>query len=163
MGKAVGVFVELFKYMAGRTLEDALNTIAGQTVFIVDDEDFSRAVISQFLEEAGCTVVEADSGEAALDLYREMSPGARMHLAVLDFKMPGMNGLDAFRALKALNPAFRAILYTGHEALGRQYEDLAEGLVYLEKVYSPSRLVATLGRLHEQSCRAEAAEGPLQP
>ena len=56
------------------------------------------------LEELGHTVVEADDGEAALDILRERRD---IDLIITDYAMPGMNGVALARAAASCGPAFR--------------------------------------------------------
>lgn len=67
------------------------------TVLIVDDIKNNRELIRFYLEPLGFHVVEAESGEQALELFSEVSPS----LILMDLKMPGMGGLQATKELKS--------------------------------------------------------------
>jgi PAS domain S-box-containing protein len=73
-------------------------------VLVVDDERDGRDLIAHFLEEFGCQVVTAQSGEEALWLAREHAPD----LVTLDLLMPGMPGSEVLERLKA-DPELRGI------------------------------------------------------
>ncbi len=83
------------------------------TVLVVDDEAMSRLLVADTLRSAGFTVVEATSGAEALRLFPECSP----QLVLLDVQMPGMNGFEACRALRALpgGESLPILMLTGHE------------------------------------------------
>jgi len=72
------------------------------TVLVVDDDDDFRAVLADSLEEDGCGVLAADSGEAALAVLDEASQGRtrRPDLLVLDLLMPRMTGIEVLQRLR---------------------------------------------------------------
>ena len=74
------------------------------TILIVDDVAANRNLLSQALEPQGCELLLAPDGETALDLARRAKPD----LILLDVMMPGLNGYETCRRLKA-NEATRAI------------------------------------------------------
>jgi PAS domain S-box-containing protein len=73
-------------------------------VLVVDDEKDSRLLISHVLEDFGCTVVTAGSGEQGIELAREHAPD----LMTLDLMMPGMTGWEVLKHMKA-DPELRRI------------------------------------------------------
>jgi CheY-like chemotaxis protein len=73
-------------------------------VLVVDDERDSRVLIKHFLEDFGCQVFTATTGEDGLALAREHLPD----LITIDLIMPGMTGWEMLKRLKA-DPVLRAI------------------------------------------------------
>ncbi|MEM8622892.1 MAG: response regulator [Pseudomonadota bacterium] len=67
-------------------------------VLVVDDNATNRLVASHLLRRQGCRVLEADSGAAALDVFIAEAPD----LVLMDLSMPGMNGFEATRRLRAI-------------------------------------------------------------
>ncbi len=65
-------------------------------ILLVDDEPLLRLMLSDVLEEAGHTVLTADSGAAAIDLARKDPPDC----ILLDIIMPGLDGYETCDALK---------------------------------------------------------------
>ncbi len=65
-------------------------------VLVVDDESVNLRVMSRFLQELGCQCVTADGGASALDL---LDPS--FHLVLLDVLMPGMDGFETVRRIRA--------------------------------------------------------------
>lgn len=59
------------------------------TILLVDDDPAVRDVTAAMLEDLGYAVIEADDGEAALEL---LSKGVRIDLMLADYSMPGMTG-----------------------------------------------------------------------
>jgi len=74
----------------------ARSTDRDAPILVVDDDAATRALVAIHLRRAGFDVLEAASGEAALDLIESEAIG----LVVLDMSMPGMSGTDVVRALR---------------------------------------------------------------
>lgn len=66
-------------------------------ILVTDDEGVNRQIVLDFLRPLGFALQEAVSGEQALQQVAEWHP----HLVLMDLSMPGMNGLDAIRRLRA--------------------------------------------------------------
>jgi CheY-like chemotaxis protein len=110
-----------------------------ETVLLAEDEAAVRAVARQALERHGYTVLEASSGEAALDLAKRYS--GRIHLLLTDVVMPGMSGRALALRLAGLRPGMRAIYMSGYtdEAITR-HGVLEPGVTYVQKPFSPDAL-----------------------
>ncbi len=80
------------------------------TILVIDDDDQLRRSFEKLLTEEGYTVESAPSGEAGLDIARNKIPD----LAILDMRLPGMNGLETFQALHELEPKLPVIIMTAH-------------------------------------------------
>jgi CheY-like chemotaxis protein len=117
----------------------------GCRVLVVDDEDVVRATAERALERAGCAPVLCDGGPAAVAFLRA-HPGAA-DVAVVDLGMPGMDGLDTFRALRALDPALPVVIASGYGRDGRAQAVLDEGAVeFLQKPWTLEALAAAISR-----------------
>jgi len=79
-------------------------------VLIVDDAGPVIILCVNVLQSLGYGVRGVNRGEAALEALRQ----ERYDLMVVDYKMPGMNGLQVFDAARALQPDLRCMLVTGH-------------------------------------------------
>lgn len=80
-------------------------------VVVVDDTHHVRKMLVDMLELDGFEVVgEADSGESALPIAEATEPD----VIVMDYKMPGMDGLSAARAVRDSRPDQAIILYTAY-------------------------------------------------
>ena len=93
------------------------------TILVVDDESSVRKSLRKFLERNGYRVVEAPDGDHALALYSQERPD----LVLLDIRMPGKDGLETLRELRAIDPQAAVIMVTAlhEEELAKQA--LAEG------------------------------------
>ncbi len=93
-------------------------------VLVIDDEPGMRRLMRRFLEGAGHTVVEAESGDAGLRLFRETAPG----LVVLDLFMPEKEGIQTMREMREIRPDAKIIAISGG---GRYGLNLLDGLEQL--------------------------------
>jgi CheY-like chemotaxis protein len=82
----------------------------GAVVLVVDDDAAVREVTAGILAEVGYQVIEAASGQAALDL---LDRAGRVDAAVLDFAMPGMNGAELAREIAASRKRLPILFATG--------------------------------------------------
>jgi len=71
--------------------------LRGKRVLVIDDDSDSRILLTQYIEECGCRVLAVHCGEQGLMLAQQFAPD----LIVLDLMMPGMNGWDVLKAVKA--------------------------------------------------------------
>ena len=78
------------------------DVLKGRTVLLVDDTAVSRVVAADILAGSGISVVEADSGEQAL----QMAGALAIDAFLLDIRLPDMNGIELCRALRAI-PRYR--------------------------------------------------------
>ncbi len=89
-------------------------------ILLADDHEIVRRGLKELLEEqAGWTVcAEASNGRQAVELAVQTRP----HVAVLDFSMPELNGLEATRRIRQTVPATEVLIFTMHgsEALIRE-------------------------------------------
>ena len=111
--------------------------MAAMTVLVVDDDRTVRDVVRRYLEHAGYRVAVAGDGEQALRIAAEAAPD----LVVLDLMLPGIDGLEVCRRLRANGPVPVVML----TALGEE-EDRIAGLRlgaddYVTKPFSPRELV----------------------
>ena len=120
-------------------------------VLVVDDTDHVRNMLVDMLELDGFDVVgQAASGQEAVDV----APDADPDVIVMDYKMPGMDGLSSARAIRAERPTQAIILYTAYldEKLEAQAKEAGvamcvgkvEGLNQLERHIT--ELVRDFGR-----------------
>jgi CheY-like chemotaxis protein len=85
------------------------------TILLVDDDHAVREVTASALRDVGHAVLEASGGPAALDLLDRS--GQRVDLLVVDFAMPGMNGVEVARAAQKARPGLPVLFITGYADL----------------------------------------------
>ncbi len=99
-------------------------------MMLVDDEERFLLTTRKLLEKKNFEVLTASSGVDALELLRTN----RVHVVILDVKMPGMDGVATLREIKARFPMVEVIMLTGHATVESAIEGLKSGAVdYLMK------------------------------
>ncbi len=87
---------------AAETPEETEFHLEGMRVMLVDDIDINIEVAKYMLEDVGITVTCAENGQLALELFQNRAAGS-FDVILMDIMMPVMNGLDATRAIRALD------------------------------------------------------------
>ena len=87
-----------------------MNWIKGKRILLVDDENDLREVVKLLLVEDSHTVIEANNGAEALDLFRKN----QFDLVVTDFKIPFIMGDELALAMRRLAPAQPILMITAH-------------------------------------------------
>ena len=118
-------------------------------VLVLEDESSIRSFIVINLRRAGYQVVEAESGEQALELLSQHSD---VRVALLDIMLPGIDGFEVCRRIRATNPAIGIIMLTARS----QEMDKVTGLMtgaddYVTKPFSPAELTARVDALMRRS------------
>jgi CheY-like chemotaxis protein len=85
--------------------------LTGAVILLVDDDNAVREVTASMLRELSYVVMEVGSGGAALDI---LDREAGIDLVVLDFAMPGMNGMEVARQVRSKFPALPVLFVTGY-------------------------------------------------
>ncbi|MDL2321730.1 PAS domain-containing protein [Desulfosarcina sp. OttesenSCG-928-B08] len=83
-----------------------------EVILLVDDESCIVDVGSRMLARLGYTVLTADQGEMAVNVFRDASPP--VDLVILNMVMPGMDGRSVFQALRSIRPDIRILLTSGY-------------------------------------------------
>jgi len=107
------------------------------SILIVDDENVVRDSLGKWLEEEGYSVDTASSGrEALLKLPRQ-----RWDLALLDIKMPGMDGIELQHKMREVDPDIIVIIMTGYASVETAVQALKDGAYdYIMKPFDPDDL-----------------------
>ncbi|HZL83614.1 MAG TPA: response regulator [Candidatus Deferrimicrobium sp.] len=112
-------------------------------ILIVDDEEVVRKLAREMLHRAGYDVVTAIGTTEAVAWYHAHPHEA--DLVIIDMVMPGKDGQECFKALKAIDPDVRAILSTGYGLDGHAQDTLDAGMVgYVQKPYHMEDLVTAV-------------------
>ena len=92
-------------------------------LLLVDDEPRYLQTTKKLIERKGVEAWTAESGQAALELL-----GSRnIHVVILDVKMPGMDGNETLKAIKAAHPMTEVIMLTGHATVDSAIDGLKSG------------------------------------
>ncbi len=107
----------------------------GGAILLVEDETSVRALARDFLQVLGYQVIEASSGEEALELFERHAGSIRG--VVSDVVMPGMGGLELARRLVAQRPGTKILFASGYAKDSFMDGDAAQwGHSFLQKPYT---------------------------
>ena len=114
-----------------------------EKVLLVDDEPEFLEVMAERMKARDMNVVTATSAEAALELIAKESFDA----VVLDFMMPGMDGIETLRKLKDDKPELQIILLSGYATVEKSVEAMKLGAMdFMEKPADIEKLAAKIKR-----------------
>lgn len=104
-------------------------------VLIVDDEDMVRQTAAQMIAFFGFEPEQADSGQSAVDRFRD--PDCHYDLVLLDLTMPGMDGFATFNAIRELRPGQVIVVFSGYSAQDAKQRFAGQNLNgFLQKPFS---------------------------
>ena len=116
------------------------------SVLVVDDEELTLRTISRGLRAEGYEVFTAGSGEDAVRVFEEQNP----ELILLDIVLPGIDGVEVLRRMKAANPASIVLMMSAYHMVDRAVEAMKAGAYdYLVKPFHLDDLMTTLQRAGE--------------
>ncbi len=107
--------------------------MSDNNVLVVEDEETIRDLLLSALEEKGYQVRVAETAEKGLAMLWNFNPA----VALLDIMLPGMNGLQFLREVKAISPDTEVIVMTAQSTPERVQEAMANGaFAFLEKPFT---------------------------
>jgi len=110
-------------------------------VAIIDDDDALRDALAVLVTAAGW---RADGYASAEDFLASLD-GERAGCALIDVRLPGIDGMELFRRLAEVAPGFPVVILTGHGDVPMAVEALKAGAVdFIEKPFDPDRLLTSL-------------------
>ena len=124
-------------------------------ILIVDDEELYRELLGGRLGRQGYRVSEAGDGEGALRCIEE----GGVELALIDIKMPGMDGIELLERIKQLAPRTEVVVLTGHGSIDSAIAAMKLGAFdYLTKPYQLTELDLVVARALERSALARRCD-----
>jgi len=125
-------------------------------LLLVDDEEDFRTTLSSRLKKREFEVTQVESGYQALEVIKEQA----IDVAIVDVKMPRMDGLETLRQMKQLNPLIEVIMLTGHASVESGIEGMRLGAFdYLMKPCDINDLILKIGDAYQ---RKLVQEGSIQ-
>jgi PAS domain S-box-containing protein len=111
-----------------------------ETILLVDDEEMIRNLGSQILKAQGYTVIVAEDGRVAIDIF--LARQKEIDLVLLDLTMPNMSGLEVLERIRAIDPLVKVVLSSGYRAGEEDDSDrFSEASAFLSKPYRAASLV----------------------
>ena len=121
--------------------------VEGRCVLVVEDEAKIRKLVVEGLKGAGFDVLEAESGEQALDLLRQH--GDAIGWLFTDIRLPGViNGWNVAFEYRFHNPTRPVVYATGYDPASGSP---VHGSIVFQKPYRPSQIVEAFQRLSQES------------
>ena len=125
-----------------------------ETILLAEDEEIVAKATTMLLAHGGYQVIHSADGLEAVNVYREKRD--EIDLVLLDYRMPGLSGAEAFLQLREMDPQVPVILMSGNLSVA-EFADLeAKGLrAILRKPCSRVELTETVRRVLDGSERAD--------
>ena len=117
---------------------------AGATVLVADDNDVAQRLCKRVLEKAGYTVLLAGDGLQAVEVALSQNPA----MILMDVAMPGIDGIEAMKRIKAAKPSQPIVIASAHSMASDRERFLAAGADdVLSKPFRLADLIAIVGKL----------------
>ncbi len=143
-GTTFSIYLPRHADPAGHTAVDAVpcpNMGGQETILLVEDEPAFLKLTGTMLQRQGYSVLTADTPGEALRMARERQ--GEISLLITDVVMPEMNGRDLAKNLLSLYPGMKRLFMSGYTADVIAHQGvLAEGIHFIQKPFSASKLVA---------------------
>ncbi len=128
---------------AGDQASERPEDASKRCVLIVEDVDGQRRTLSLILEREGFEVLPCGSGEEGLEVAR----GNEIAVAVLDYKLPDLTGIEILEGLKAIDDRTQGILHTAYGSFDSARDAVNLGaFAFLEKPSDPTEMVRCVHR-----------------
>ncbi|MFH1076323.1 MAG: response regulator [Pseudomonadota bacterium] len=133
------------------------NPLAGKTALVVDDNTTNSLILFELLKRTGMKVHLAQSGIQALDTFEKVKP---IDLVIMDMQMPGIDGFEATRRIRALDSNIPVIAHTAMAMKGDKERCMAAGCNgYLPKPLERSELIQLCSDLlNQQATQAKKSQ-----
>lgn len=118
------------------------------SILIVEDHTLTRFGLKTALEALDHVryVVEAEDGETAIDLAKQHKPD----VILMDLGLPGINGIEATKAIKSFDSGIKVIILTSHNSQEEVWSALSAGAnAYCMKDIEPDRLIHVIDSVHD--------------
>ena len=117
-----------------------------KAILIIDDEKTIRWSLGEALKENGFEVLDADSGEKGLEIFKQRV----VDLALVDLKLPGESGIEVLKRMKAIDNSVPVVMMTAYGEVETAVEAMKSGAYdFVLKPFALEKLRVTLGNALE--------------
>jgi len=115
-------------------------------ILLVDDEEIMRSSLSDWLKEDGYYVLAVEDGYKAIEKVQE----EEWDLAVVDLKMPKIDGLEVLKRINKIRPQLPVVIITAYATVDTAVTAIKEGAAdYIVKPFNPEEISVVIARLVE--------------
>ncbi len=112
-------------------------------ILIVEDDDGQRLTLRDILQGEGFETLDRGTGREALEIARQH----QVAVAIVDYKLPDLSGIQTLKRLRALDERIRVIIHTGYGSFDSAKEAVNLGaFAYVEKPVDPAELIRIVHR-----------------
>mgnify|MGYP001597807028 CR=1 FL=1 len=130
-----------------------------ENILVIDDEKPTLMMFRLTLAAYGYEVLTAENGQEGVDVFNRERPG----IVLTDIKMPGMDGIEVLKQVKAIDPSAEVIVITGHGDMDLAIQALnLEATDFINKPVQRVALSQALKRAEEHAQEQTAGSGALQ-
>ena len=117
-------------------------------ILIVDDDENIRKVLTTILEEEGYIIESVDTGKKAIERTKRKA----YNLALIDIRLPDIEGIELLTRMKDTTPKMRKIIITGYPTIQNAIEAVNRGAdAYIVKPFDMEKVLRTIeGQLEKQ-------------
>ena len=147
----------------GKQPQAATDLAAGnETILLVDDEQVIVGVNQPMLEKLGYTVLTAESGREAIEVFD--ANRERIDMVILDMIMPDLGGGAVFDHLKSVRPDIKVLLSSGYSISGQAEEILSRGCAgFIQKPFNLTMLSQKIREILDGGSRDSGEDNPGIP
>ncbi len=141
-GTTFEIYFPVIKKDEGEMAEEPkiVDVTGTETIFVVEDEDVLRNILTKELQDRGYTVITAGDGNEAVERYK--SNHTHIECIVLDIGLPSVSGNEVFQKIKNINNAVPVIIVSGYLSAGQRDELMYMGAqTIIQKPYKVPELV----------------------
>ena len=142
-------------------MTETVDAATRPSVLVVDDHASVRVALGKALEKRGWRARLAENGREALECLRS----ERAHVAVTDLKMPGMDGIELLKSIRAVSPFTEVVMITAYGTVERAVAAMKLGAVdFVAKPFRRAVLMEAIERALSRQCEPMSpsdAESPI--